>query len=101
VLGHQHQGFDGGPPFRCVVLALRQLGDVGGGVAQGAQLAAVGQRDQKGPVGDELSVWSGVYADIVGFTGPTPMIASMRRFSRFCRSAVSVQSMQLYCRISK
>jgi hypothetical protein len=64
VLGHQHQGFDGGPPFRCVVLALRQLGDVGGGVAQGAQLAAVGQRDQKGPVGDELSVWSGVYADI-------------------------------------
>jgi hypothetical protein len=33
-------------PSRCAGLAVRQLGDVVAGVAQGAQLAAIGQRDR-------------------------------------------------------
>jgi len=45
VLGDQHQRFNRRAPCLRVVLALRQLGDVVGGVAQGEELAAAGQGD--------------------------------------------------------
>ena len=45
VLGNEHQDFDGSTPFGRIVLALRQLGDEGSGVAQCDELSAAGQRD--------------------------------------------------------
>jgi hypothetical protein len=45
MLSDQHQHLHRREPCRRVVLALRQLGDVGRGVAQGAQLTAIGQWD--------------------------------------------------------
>src|SRR6185437_15753738 len=45
VLGDQHQRFNRRAPCLRVGLALRQLGDVVGGVAQGEELAAAGQGD--------------------------------------------------------
>jgi hypothetical protein len=45
-IDHQHQRLDGGLPFRRIMLALRQLGDEGGGVVQRDQPAAIWQQDR-------------------------------------------------------
>jgi hypothetical protein len=46
MFGNQDQRLDRRAPCQCVVLALRQLRDVVGGIAQGDQLTAIGQRDR-------------------------------------------------------
>jgi hypothetical protein len=45
-IGHKHQCLDGGLPFRRIMLALRQLGDEGGGMVQRNQFAAIVQQDR-------------------------------------------------------
>lgn len=42
MLGDQRQRLYRRAPFQCIVVALRQARDVVGGIAQGAQLAAIG-----------------------------------------------------------
>jgi hypothetical protein len=77
-----------------VLLGLREPGDVFGGVLQRDKLATARQHDRI----VEFPIPTHRYG---GLIGPTPTMASMRRFRRFERSAVSIQSMQLYCRMSK